>query len=179
MENRSFVELLEDAFDAGRRHDQNELNALKKEARAAGAGIMVKTERPSQEAYSFRELSLILDSLSIVDHMIDSKTPRWVVEQQAADIIGRLSDKARELAVGRIMYYAIYDDEELAGRRWTVDAMYIADVSYQGLFKCKNDSRTGSGHWISMDDLDSDRIFWHWPVAEEFCKAMNLKEAGH
>lgn len=46
MENKSFVELLENAFDAGRRHDRNELRELKEKAKAAGAGIMIKTTTP-------------------------------------------------------------------------------------------------------------------------------------
>lgn len=175
MENKSFVELLENAFDAGRRHDRNELRELKEKAKAAGAGIMIKTTTPpSSDVYSFRELSRILDSLSVVDHMIDSQAQRWAVEQQAAAILGQLSDEARDLAVGKTMFYAFYDDEEPAGSRWKADGMYITDVSYQGRFKA------GKGNvWISMRDLDADRVFWRQNICEEYCRAKNEKDVGH
>ena len=172
--SRALVDIVDAAFDAGRRHDRQQLEILKTETMAAASKIASDTvEGPPDPAsgYSNIKLASMLRMLSRAYHMTNPESPRWQIEQQAAGIVEQISDKNRELAVGKTMFYASRDEDELPGLRWSVSAMTIADISYCGRFLDQE-----SKMWIDMAELDEDRSFWNYEVCKGYCRAMNFKE---
>lgn len=172
--SRALVDIVDAAFDAGRRHDRQQLEILKTETMAAASKIASDTvEDPPDPAsgYSNIKLASMLRMLSRVYHMTNPESPRWQIEQQAAGIVEQISDKNRELAVGKTMFYASCDEDELPGIRWSVSAMTIADISYCGRFLDQE-----SKMWIDIAELDEDRSFWNYEVCKGYCRAMNFKE---
>jgi hypothetical protein len=172
---RALVDIVDAAFDAGRRHDRRELEILKTETMAAASKIASDTveDPPDPEGgYSNIKLAGMLRMLSRAYHMTNPESPRWQIEQQAAGIVEQISDINRELAVGKTMYYASFDEDELPGLRWVVSAMTIADISYCGRFLDK-----GSKMWIDMAELDADRIFWYRDICEAYCRMRNVIES--
>jgi hypothetical protein len=172
---RALVDIVDAAFDAGRRHDRRELEILKTETMAAASKIASDTveDPPDPEGgYSNIKLAGMLRMLSRAYHMTNPESPRWQIEQRAAGIVEQISDINRELAVGKTMYYASFDEDELPGLRWVVSAMTIADISYCGRFLDK-----GSKMWIDMAELDADRIFWYRDICEAYCRMRNVIES--
>lgn len=171
---RALVDIVDAAFDAGRRHDRRELEILKTETMAAASKIASDTveDPPDPEGgYSNIKLAGMLRMLSRTYHMTNPESPRWRIEQQAAGIVEQISDINRELAIGKTLYYASCDEDEIPGFRWAVSAMTIADISYCGRFLDK-DSKT----WLDMAELDADLIFWHRDVCDGYCHMRNSLE---
>ena len=173
--SRALVDIVDAAFDAGRRHDRQQLEILKTETMAAASKIASDTvEEPPDPAsgYSNIKLASMLRMLSRAYHLTNPESPRWQIEQQAAGIVEQISDKNRELAVGKTMFYASCDEDELPGLRWSVSAMTIADISYCGRFLDQE-----SKMWIDIADLDKDRLFWYRDICEGYCRMSNLIES--
>lgn len=173
--SRALVDIVDAAFDAGRRHDRQQLEILKTETMAAASKIASDTveDPPDPESgYSNVKLAGMLRMLSRAYHMTNPESPRWQIEQQAAGIVEQISDKNRELAVGKTMFYASCDEDELPGLRWSVSAMTIADISYCGRFLDQE-----SKMWIDIADLDKARLFWYRDICEGYCRMSNLIES--
>lgn len=170
--SRALVDIVDAAFDAGRRHDRQQLEILKTETMAAASKIASDTvEDPPDPESGYSNVKLA-SMLSRAYHMTNPESPRWQIEQQAAGIVEQISDINRELAVGKTMYYASFDEDELPGLRWVVSAMTIADISYCGRFLDK-----GSKMWIDMAELDANRLFWYRDICEAYCRMRNVIES--
>lgn len=174
--SRALVDIVDAAFDAGRRHDRQQLEILKTETMAAASKIASDTvEDPPDPAsgYSNINLASMLRMLSRAYHLTNPESPRWQIEHQAAGIVEQISDKNRDLAVGKTMFYASCDEDELPGLRWSVSAMTIADISYCGRFLDQ-----GSKMWIDMAELDANRLFWYREICEGYCRMRNVLESS-
>lgn len=174
---KSLVDLVESAYDAGRKCDRMQLDALKLETAAMAGKIaadLMEDPPDPPKLYSCQQLADTLHKMAQAYHMANPESPRWQIEHQAAEIVRQVSDLARELAVGKTMYYATMDEDEPAGFRWKTSAMEIDDISYGGKFRDRE-----SGIWIDMRDLDPDMIFWQRDVCDGACSALNGLDAAN
>lgn len=73
--------------------------------------------------------------------------------------------------IGKTFYYSSYDDEEMLGERYSVDAITIDDVSFKGMIKPAD-----SNCWLQADELDQERMFWNRFDCVTDCYNRNRKE---
>ena len=77
----------------------------------------------------------------------------------------------RKCDIGKVLFYAQYNSNELPGYRFSVGKLTITDVQFNGMFKAEEIDA-----WLSQDFVSAERMSWRSWECEKYCSKKNAQQ---